>query len=387
MIGRKITYLKDKSFFLFGARGVGKSTFLDHEFSQNETLLINLLDPVVLDELTVNPARFLDYVREDSSKSKRIVIDEVQRLPKLLDFVQLLIQKEKRKFILTGSSARRLKQVSSNLLAGRANVYHLFPFSTFELGASFDLQKALTRGGLPDSYLAESDQHHTEYLTAYIYTYIEKEIQQEQWVRKLEPFRKFLRVAAQMNGKIINYSAISRDIGVDDVTVKQYFEILEDTLIGFHLPSYHKSVRKSQRVAPKFYLFDPGVKRALDRTLSVPLLEQTSAFGDFFEHWVILEFVKNIEYQRKDWSLSYVRSRNDIEIDLVIERPGKPLLLVEIKSKIKVSEEDAFALETIGKDLDLNSERYLLSRDPLKHRYGKTSAMLWTAGLKEIFDL
>lgn len=386
MIGRKLTYLKDKSFFLFGARGVGKSTFLDLEFPARETLLINLLDPVVLDELSVTPSRFLDRVNEDTSKKKRIVIDEVQRLPKLLDFVQLLIQKEKRKFILTGSSARKLKQVSSNLLAGRANVYHLFPFSTFELGAAFDLQKALTRGGLPDSYLAETVQHQVEYLTAYIYTYIEKEIQQEQWVRKLEPFRKFLRVAAQMNGKIINYSSISRDIGVDDVTVKQYYEILEDTLIGLHLPSYHQSVRKAQRVAPKFYFFDPGVKRALDRTLSVPLLEQTSVFGEYFEHWVVLEFVKNIEYLRKEWSLSYIRSRNDVEIDLVIERPGKPLLLIEIKSKTKVSEEDCFALETIGKDLDPKSERYLLSRDPIQRLFGKTRALLWIDGLKEIFD-
>ncbi|MFN8943076.1 MAG: ATP-binding protein, partial [Pseudobdellovibrionaceae bacterium] len=224
-----------------------------------------------------------------------------------------------------------------------------------------------------------------EYLNAYVGTYLEKEIQQEQWVRNLEPFRKFLSIAAQMNGKIVNKSKIATEIGLRDTTVSNYFEILEDTLIGFYLPAYHSSVRKAQKLSPKFYFIDPGMKRALDRTLSVELLPQTFAWGDAFEHWVILEFKKNISYQRLDWQMSYLRTKDDVEIDLIIDRPGKKKLLFEIKSKEKVREEDAKTLETLGKDLDEKAERFLLSNDPLEHKFGSTRAMHWQKALQELF--
>jgi predicted AAA+ superfamily ATPase len=142
--------------------------------------------------------------------------------------------------------------------------------------------------------------------------YIEKEIQQEQWVRKILPFRKFLQVASQMNGKVINRAKIAKEVGVDSMTIASYYEILEDTLLGFELPAYHKSIRKAQKQAPKFYFIDTGIKRSIEKTLTVPLLPQTSAYGEAFEHWVILELIKISEYKRLDWKFYFIRTKDDV---------------------------------------------------------------------------
>ncbi len=385
MIGRMLTPLKNRSFFLFGARGVGKSTYLENVHPPEKALFVDLLNPKILEELLFDLSRFTQLISNKANQSKIVVVDEIQKLPVLLDIIQSCIQKEKRVFILTGSSARKLKQSGSNLLAGRALVYSLFPFSTFELKDQFELDKALNFGSLPDAYFGETQDHTKEYLYAYVITYLEKEIQMEQWVRKVEPFRKFLRVAAQMNGKIINYSAIAKDVGVDDSSIKQYFEILEDTLLGFILPAHHKSVRKSQRTAPKFYFFDTGVKKAIEKTLNFPLAPESSPYGEAFEHWIFLELIKLVSYFRKDWSLSYSRSRNDVEIDFIVERPNEPTIQIEVKSKKKVSKPDALALETFGYDLDPHASRYLLSQDPLAQTFGSTQALPWMTGLQKIF--
>ena len=278
-----------------------------------------------------------------------------------------------------------MKQAGANLLAGRAWLYHLYPLNTAEMQDAFDLKKALEFGGLPDAFLSNSDDAR-EYLNAYVATYLQKEIQQEQWVKNLAPFRKFLAIAAQMNGKIVNKAAIAKQVGVDPTTVTNYFEILEDTLLGFMLPSFSRSVRKAQRQLPKFYFIDTGIKRGLDRTLTVELLPQTFAWGDAFEHWVILEFVKGCQYKRLDWTLSYLRTKDDVEIDLIVERPGDRELLVEIKSKSRVDAADAKSLETLGADINPKAERWLLSCDPLARSFGKTTALYWRDALKRLFD-
>jgi uncharacterized protein len=386
MIQRTCKPPKTNSFFLFGPRGVGKSTLLQESFSTKDTITVDLLDPQLMDLLLLDISRFEALIDLPENRNKRVVVDEIQKLPRLLDVVHSQIQKRKRQFILTGSSARRLKQQGSNLLAGRAWTINLYPFSSSELGEKFDLKQALELGTLPDSYLAASTADAREYLSAYVGTYLEKEIQQEQWVRKLAPFRKFLAVAAQMNGKIINRAAIARDIGVDSVTVENYFEILQDTLLGFYLPAYHTSVRKAQKQAPKFYFADTGIKRALDKTLSVELLPQTVAWGEAFEHFVILEIQKNISYQRLDWTLSYVRTKDDQEIDLIIERPGKKTAMIEIKSKSCVLESDAKTLENLGYDIDSKADKYIFSLDPLARNFGKTMALHWVQGVEVLFS-
>jgi len=377
MIERSLKPLKTKSYFLFGPRGVGKSTWLQARFKGKSVLYLDLLNPVLFEELLLEPQRFEQMVLDPKHQDKTIVIDEVQKLPKLLDYAQLFIQKYKRQFVLTGSSARKLKQKGLNLLAGRALVYRLYPLASFELGAKFDLAKGLEWGGLPDAYLSQNSSELREYLSAYVLMYLEKEIQQEQWVRKIAPFRTFLQIAAQMNGKIINRSKIAKEVGVDSMTIASYYEILEDTLLGFELPAYHRSVRKAQKQASKFYFVDTGIKRAIDKTLTMPLLPRTAAYGEAFEHWVILDLIKLSEYKRFDWKFSYIKTKEDVEIDLVIERPGKPLLLIEIKSKNKVDASDAKALENLGKDLDPKADKILLSQDPLAQRFGSTQAWHW----------
>jgi predicted AAA+ superfamily ATPase len=384
MIRRTLNLSKSNSFFLFGPRGVGKTTLIHEQFEPEQTVFVDLLDDEFLDQILLDFSRFTAFIDHPENRDKSVVIDEVQKLPKILNTVHQQIRKYKRQFILTGSSSRRLKQASANLLAGRAWVYHLYPFSFNEIKEDFDLKKALEFGGLPDAYLAGPSEAR-EYLNAYVATYLQKEIQQEQWVRKLEPFRKFLSVAAQMNGKIVNKAALAKQAGVDDSTVANYFEILEDTLLGFYLPAYSRSVRKAQRVAPKFYFIDTGIKRALEKTLSVQLLPQTFAWGDAFEHWVILEFIKGAQYKRLDWSFFYLRTKDDVEIDLIVKRPGENDLFVEIKSKTMVDASDAKSLETLGHDTDPMAEKWLLSCDPLERKLGRTRAIFWQDAIRELF--
>lgn len=379
--------LKNHSFFLFGARGTGKTTFVHDLFSNpSEILLYDLLNPKLADSLLLDPDLFQRQILHKENRKKTIIVDEVQKIPKLLDIVHHLIVKEKTRFVLTGSSARRLKQTGVNLLAGRAFVYHLYPFSSLELKKHFDLNRALERGLLPEAYFGQSDEHAQEFLRSYVLTYIEKEIQLEQWVRKIEPFRRFLEIAAQMSGKIINRSSIAKGVGVDDMTVSSYYEILEDTLLGFTLPAFHPSVRRAQRVAPKFYLFDHGIKRALDRTLISRLVPRTSLFGDAFEHFFFMELMKGSSYNRLDWKFSYLRTKDDVEIDFIIDRPGKTRALIEIKSKDRITEGDVKALETLGKDTDPKAKRYLVSLDPKNQKIGGTLALYWTHALEELLE-
>ncbi len=385
MIQRLCKPSKTNSYFVFGPRGSGKTTWLKHIYSDENSLYIDLLDIIFFDELMLAPGRFEALINSDENKHKRVIVDEVQKFPKILDVVHSQIQKTKRQFILTGSSSRRLKQQGSNLLAGRAWVYNFYPLSVIEIGDTFNLKRALQFGGLPDAYLAETDLDAREYLNAYVSTYLQKEIQQEQWVKNLEPFRRFLSVAAQMSGKIINKSLIARDVGVDDVTVANYFEILEDTLIGWILPAYHTSIRKAHKLAPKFYFIDTGIKRALDKTLSVELLPQTPAWGDAFENWVLLEILKNANYKRLDWEFSYLRTKDDVEIDLIILRPGKNKLFIEIKSAEIVYASDANALNTLGYDLDADADKWLLSLDKLDQKFGQTRAVHWLKAVNDLF--
>lgn len=338
MIDRIQLLSKNNSLFLFGARGTGKTTLLEKLYSGDETLWIDLLKDSDENLYGRNPDELSSIL--ETKKFRRVVIDEVQKAPKILDVVHREIEKRKNlQFILTGSSARKLKRGSADLLAGRAFTYHLFPLTSKELGDNFNLKDALEFGSLPKLLEYSEKEDKNDFLRSYVRTYLREEIQIEQLIRNLNPFRSFLEIAAQSNGKIVNYTKIAKDIGVDNKTVYNYFSILEDTLIGFFLPSFHRSIRKQQREAPKFYFFDPGVARALAGTLRVELLVQTYAFGDAFEHWVILECHRINEYKKLDYKMSYLRSKSGAEIDLVVQRPGDKDLLVEIKSANRITKE------------------------------------------------
>ena len=294
--------------FLFGARGTGKSTLIHKLFEKSKVLWIDLLTEDDEETFGRKPDELSRHLK--STEYDYVVIDEIQKFPKLLDIVHLEIERKtphRPYFILTGSSARKLKKSGANLLGGRAFTYYLFPFTHVELGPSFKLNHALEYGTLPLVWARNENEKKEEFLRGYVRNYLKEEILAEQVLRQIEPFKDFLEVAAQMNGEIINYSKIARDVGVSDQTIKSFFSILEDTLIGYSLPPFHRSIRKRQRESPKFYFFDPGVRRALTRSLKISLTPRTSEYGKAFEHFVILEIFRACEYRKNDFKLSYLR--------------------------------------------------------------------------------
>ena len=205
----------------------------------------------------------------------------------------------------------------------------------------------------------------------------------EQLVRNLDPFRAFIEVAAQCNGELINYSRIARGVGVDTKTVQSYFQILEDTLVAYMLEPYHRSVRKRQRQAPRFYLFDTGVCRALSRTLNIPLNPGTYAYGRAFEHFIVTEALRRNDYLKKDFRFSYLRTKDGAEVDLVIDRPGQPTILMEIKSSEKVDHTDLRHLKMFMRDIP-NSKAVCLSQEPLPRIVDGIAIFPWEDGLAEI---
>lgn len=383
MVKRLYNILTKHSFFLFGARGTGKTYWLEELLDKNKTLIINLLDPLEEEIFKLDPNELTRRVKVLGSEYTHVFIDEIQKVPKLLDLVHHLIEKTDFIFALTGSSARKLKRGGANLLAGRAFTYYFFPFSHRELGENFNLTEALRWGTLPKTVELETAEEKELYLRTYVNTYLKEEIAEEQIVRKLDPFRKFLQVAAQMSGKIINYSNIAKETGVSIQTIQSYFQILEDTLLGTIIEPFHESIRKRQFDNPKFYFFDNGVRRALDRTISIDLLPQTYAYGNAFEHFIVNEIIRLKHAKNLDYQLSYLRTYSDAEIDIIIERPGKPRALIEIKSKEHIIESDLKHLLSLGSDIS-NSELFCLSCDShSKNIYG-IKCLHWKTGLSQL---
>lgn len=379
MVDRLIRLPKSGSFFIFGARGTGKTTLLKCLFP--EAIYINLLRAKDEEALSKNPSSLREIVYGNADK--RIIIDEIQKIPKLLDEVHDLIEEGYDRFILTGSSARKLKRGSANLLAGRAAYRALFPFTSFELKEKFNLESALALGTLPKLFSLAEQESKIDYLQSYIRTYLREEIQIEQVVRKLEPFRSFLEVAAQMNGKILNFSKIERDVGASVKSIQNYYQILIDTHLGFFVNGFHESWRKQLSQAPKFYFFDTGVSRALARRIQIPISPSTFEYGDLFEQFVIGECHKMNEYLNREYSFTYLRTKDDAEVDLIIDRPGKTRVLVEIKSKTNVQKEDLSHIITF-KSEHPEVEAYCLSQDPYLKNIDGVRCVPWQQGLEEI---
>ncbi len=388
MAKRFLKLTTDYSVLLLGARGTGKSTLVREIYPASNNLYIDLLNPEEEARFARNPNLLIELVEAMPFAAQYVIVDEVQKQPKLLDVVHLLLESRKcgKYFILTGSSARKLKAAGVNLLAGRAFVYHLFPFSYLECGECFRLEDALRYGILPKIFAFTSSEDKQRFLQSYTLTYLKEEIWAEQLIRNLNPFRKFLEVAAQSNGKIINYSTIARDVGADDKTVKNYFSLLEDTLLGFMLAPYHHSFRKRLKSAPKFYFFDVGVTRALAQMLTVTPKEGTSYYGELFESFVIIECMKLASYYYSEYRFSYFMTGAGLEIDLVVERPAQPLLLIEIKSSEQVRSEDLKSLRKISVELG-NCEAICFSNDPLQRKVDGVMVYPWKEGIAKFFAL
>jgi predicted AAA+ superfamily ATPase len=381
MIPRLLNTLKTSSFFLFGARGTGKSTYIKSNFAEN-SLYLDLLDPVLEDRLIRNPKDLEIIIGKN--EPEWIIIDEVQKAPRLLDVIHSLIESKRLKFILTGSSARKLKRGSANLLAGRAFVYNLFPLTANELDIEFRLEDLLQFGSLPQVINYTSEREKKAYLQSYALTYIKEEIVAEQVTRKLEPFRNFLRIAAEQSGKIINYSEIAKQIGISHKTVISYFSILEDTLIGYILPSFHLSVRKSQLVSPKFYFFDLGVKNSLAESIDLKPTPQTSYFGEAFEHFIILESLRLNSYIETNYRLSYLKTKANFEIDLILSK-GKNNFFIEIKSADRIDPDKVNHFKKCVADIKAVTGLYYISRDKSDVTINDVRCMYWRDFLNLFF--
>ena len=257
MIERIINIPKSQSFFLFGPRQTGKTTFLKARFK--DAFWINLLDDSTFQKLLREPSLLLEIVRARPI-DQWIIIDEVQKIPELLNLVHLLIEERKQKFILTGSSARKLKRHGVNLLAGRAIDKKFHPLSAEEMGVAFNLKEALLFGQLPSLLTAESKK---ESLSAYVGMYLKEEIQQEALVRKLDQFARFMEVAAFSQAQVLSVLSVASDLGVSRNTAESYFQILEDLLLAFRVPVFQKRAKRKTTIHPKFYYFDVGVYRTL----------------------------------------------------------------------------------------------------------------------------
>jgi uncharacterized protein len=278
--------------------------------------------------------------------ARTIFVDEVQKVPALLDEVHALIERRRTRFILTGSSARKLKRGGGNLLAGRAAVRRLHPLTLAEMGRGFDLERTLRYGTLPAVFTG-SDEDARELLKAYSEVYLREEIQAESVVRNLGGFARFLDVAAGQSGEILNFSAVGRDAMLATRTVREYFQILEDTLLGFRLEAWQKSPRARMVAHPRFYLFDPGVTNALCRRLTAPL--DPSILGRLFDQWIVLECMRQIEYLQDEARLFHWRTNTGAEVDLIVEKHNKIRLAVEIKSRKSVTGADITGMRSFSK--------------------------------------
>lgn len=326
--------LEKKSFFFFGPRQTGKTTLITMQLPS--VVRFDLLDSETFATVVKRPKVIEELTRPESL----VVIDEIQKCPGLLDEVQRLITQRNQTFLLTGSSARKLRRGGANLLAGRAWQAELFPL-TFPEIPDFDLETMLTRGGLPHVY-PSSD--YREELSAYVGTYLKEEIQAEALTRNVRAFAEFLDLVALSNGFEINYESLASDLQVSATTVRTYFQILEDTLIGFRLPAYTKTRKRKAISRAKHYLFDLGVTGQLIRR--GPVTFGSESFGKAFEHFIILEVRAFVSYSRLQMGLTYWRSLSQFEVDLILGES----CAIEVKSTQLVSDKHIKGLRALKEE-------------------------------------
>ena len=319
---QKIKLPPNRSAFLWGPRKTGKTTLLRQQFPN--ACWIDLLDYDLFLTLSRQPTRLRQII--DAQSSQTIVIDEVQKIPHLMDEIHWLIENRDYRFILSGSSARKLKRGKVNLLGGRAWRFELYPFVTRELG-DFDLDKALFSGFLPPHYLSPDSSMD---LKAYVHDYLKEEIQAEALTRNLPAFSRFLKSAAITNGMLLNYSNAARESGVSVKTIREYYQILEDTLIGRQLPPWRKSKKRRLIETSKFFFFDPGIVSALLNYKSIT--PGTIEYGRAFEHFILQECWAYSHYSRSDFSISFWRTASGSEVDLIL---GDAEAAIEVKSSQK----------------------------------------------------
>jgi uncharacterized protein len=336
-----------RSALLLGPRQTGKTTLVAAQLPARSWTLDLLRHDEFL-RYSKDPSAFRQTVTERVRRGTKVVfVDEVQKVPALLDEVHGLIEDLGVRFVLSGSSARKLRRGGANLLAGRADSLRLHPLVVEEHGEHFDLNRALRLGALP-AVVAAPDAEAEALLRAYAETYLREEVQAESLVRNLGGFARFLDVAAAQCGELLNAAAVGRDASLSARTVQEYFQILEDTLLGFRLEPWRKSVRKRLVAHPRFYLFDTGITNALNQRLTGT--PDPAARGRLFEQWLVLECRRVIDYATSEARLYYWRTNHGAEVDLLVEKHGRLLAAVEIKTTGRVAGADLEGLRSFADD-------------------------------------
>ena len=369
------TLLKKKSFFLLGPRATGKSFLIAEQLGEH-AIILNLLRSNIYLKLSQSPWELESIINAAliGKKDPIIVIDEIQKIPELLDEVHRLIEEKKWRFLLTGSSARKLKHGHANLLAGRAWTAHLFPLSFSEI-PQFDLDHYLRYGGLPSIYPSDNPE---EELTAYTQTYLYEEIQAEGLVRKLPQFLRFLQISALNNGQLLNFAKISNDTGIAATTIRDYYSILEDTLIGFMLEPWGHSKKRKAVSTAKFYLFDCGVAHALADTQTLD--RNSDLYGRSFEHWIALELRAYLDYRRSKDRLGFWRSVQKHEVDFTIADHTA----IEVKSSKKITPHDIKGLITLQEE-NIFKRFFLVSQDTIETKQGAIHCLHWKTFLTRLW--
>ncbi len=360
--------LLHRSCFLFGPRQTGKTTLIHQQFAGYPTY--NLLDQILFVRLSRNPALIRQELAEDSSI---VVIDEIQKMPQLLNEVQLMIQESGVRFLLTGSSARSLRRKGVNLLGGRARSRALHPFVRIELGEWFDLDRALEYGLLPPIYFSDSP---AEDLAASAGDYLREEVAAEAIVRNIGAFSRFLETAGHAHGEMINFSAVANDSQVPRSTVREYYEILKDTFIAHEVPALTESRKRKAISTSKYYLFDIGLARHLQGRRG--LAPGTAEYGSAFESYIFQEIKAFCDYHRLD-SPRYWRSKSQFEVDFVFED-----LAVETKAKKNVSARDLRGLRALREE-NLFSHYLLVTMEPAPRVVDGISILPWSDFLDRLW--
>jgi predicted AAA+ superfamily ATPase len=365
-----------KSFFLLGPRATGKSWLIRHTLASKSTV-VDLLRGDHYLRLSSSPGELEAMVAAGAGAraTQTVVIDEIQRLPELLNEVHRLIEERGLRFLLTGSSARKLRRGHVNLLGGRAWSAELLPLTSREI-PRLQLDRYLRYGGLPPVQLsAEPDEE----LAAYVHTYLQQEVLAEGLVRKLPQFSRFLATAALANGQILNFAAIGSDAGIPASTVREHYAILVDTLIGFMLEPWVKSRKRKALSRAKFYFFDPGVVHTLAGTRELD--RNSDIYGRSFEHFIGMELRAFLSYRRRRDELRYWQSTHDHEVDFIVGDH----LAVETKATRRVSPRDLRGLRALGEER-LVRDRILVSQDPILATREGIRCLPWRAFLDELWQ-
>lgn len=364
---------ENESLFLWGARQTGKSTLLQLRFQEHK--YIDLLLSDVFERYRRTPSLLREELLAYEGKYP-VIIDEVQKIPELLNEVHWLMVNTACRFILSGSSPRKILRTQTNLLGGRALRYELYPLIKSEI-PDFDLLRALNNGLLPRHYLSDKPQ---KLLSAYIGSYLQDEIMAEAKIRNVQSFTRFLEIAAFSNGEMLNYTNIAADCGVSAPTVKEYFQILEDTMIGRFLPSFQKKPKRRVIQSPRFYYFDVGIANYLLKRHRIEF--GSEAFGKAFEHYIYHELYAHRHYSQKDYQLSYWRTTSGLEVDFIL---GDHEVAVEVKATPQAQERHLKGLKSFAQEYTVK-KLILVSNDPNPRKSGNIDILPWEVFLDRLWD-